>query len=250
MKSFKQLTTVLLAVTFVWCSLSLVQAEKPKSKAITVPKILEVTHQLQKTNPPTLFLYVVGEVPTGGYTNVILERAVYVKPPEDGIQDYYLKAVPPSGVAITVISEVKASDVWIDLPVWVKGIRVHGEKHGIQTVQFDQEHEMEPIRRRFTGSYVGDSFNPASYEKALQKAIKKLNRAVSEGGVNDALTTWKVVKTSGHIESDADRNQINVTIEAERLPPWPKQKQSRKQKRHVKPVGKNESTLELKTSEQ
>ncbi|QDT24877.1 hypothetical protein [Gimesia panareensis] len=243
MKSFKQLTTVLLAVTFVWCSLSLVQAEKPKSKAITVPKILSVSHQLQKSNPPSLVLDVVGEVPTGGYTDVILERTVYVKPPEDGIQDYYLKAKPPTGIAITVISEVKASDVWTDLPAWVKGVRVHGVKDGIQVVYFDQEREMEPVRRTFAGTS-----SKGSFDEALSAALAKLNQELGEGGVADATSSWKVVRTSGQTGGIAGLNQLKVVISAERQPPWQK-KQSRKQKRTVKPVGKIQSTRELKTSE-
>ncbi|MFI4850904.1 MAG: hypothetical protein ACIAZJ_17465 [Gimesia chilikensis] len=242
MKSTKQLKIVLLAVACVWASTSLVQADKKKSKSetITVEKILSVSHQLQKSKPPTLILDVVGEVPTGGYTDVHLDRAVYVKPPEDGIQDYYLKAKPPTGIAITVISEVKASDVWTDLPAWVKGVRVHGKNQGVKVIHFDQGHEMEPIRRTFTGVS-----SKGSFEEALSTALAKLNRALGEGGVMDATSSWKVVRTSGQTGGIAGLNQIKVVISAERQPPWQKE-QSRKQDRKIKPVGKNQSTREIK----
>lgn len=244
MKSCKQTQIALWTVAFVCGSLSLAQADKPKSKAITVPKILSVSHQLQKSNPPALILDVTGEVPTGGYTNVILERAVYVKPPEDGIQDYYLKANPPTGVAITVISEVKASDVWTDLPAWVKGVRVHGEKHGIKVVRFDQEREMEPVRRTFTGTS-----SKGSFDEALSAALARLNQELGEGGVADATSSWKVIRTSGQTGGIAGLNQVKVVISAERQPPWTR-KQSRKHNHRVKPVKQNRPTRELKTSEQ
>ncbi len=60
---------------------------------------------------------------------VRLVRANYATPPEDGIQDYLLLAVPPSDAAAQVISEVQASDKWNDYAhaaPWLKGIRVHG----------------------------------------------------------------------------------------------------------------------------
>jgi len=244
MKSLTPIKMILLTVTLACFSLSLTRAEKPKSKAITVPKILSVSHQLQKSNPPTLILDVVGEVPTGGYTNVILERAVYTKPPEDGIQDYYLKAVPPTGVAITVISEVKASDVWTSLPGWVKGVRVHGKNHGIKEVRFNQEREMEPVRRTFTGTS-----SKGSFDEALSAALAKLNRELGEGGVADATSSWKVIRTAGQTGGIAGLNQVKVVISAERQPPWTK-KQSRKHNHRVKPVKQKRPTRAFKTSEQ
>lgn len=244
MKTDKQFKIVLMAVAFAWCSLSLLQADKPASKEVTVPKILEVTYELQKTRPPTLVLNVVGQVPTGGYTEVRLERATYKKPPQDGIQDYYLKAVPPSGIATTVLSEVKASDIWSEIPFWVKGVRVHGEEQGIKMIRFDQSNGMEPVRRTFTGVS-----SKGSFDEALSAALAKLNQSLGEGGVADATSSWKVVDTSGQTGGIAGVNNVKVVISAERQPPWPK-KHSHKHNHRVKPVGKIQSTRELKTSGQ
>lgn len=228
MNRLPQIRYALLALTLIGNSATALKADEPKSKPVTVSKILKVTHQIeiQESFPPNLYVKAIGEVSTGGYTNVKLERAIYATPPKDGIQDYFLKAVPPSGPAITVISQVEAIDLWHGFPSWVKGIRVHGVKDGIVVIKFEQD--QKPVRRRFTGGHVGGFAHPASFEKALQAAIKKLKVALSEGGAVDASVKWKVVKTSGQIGGIAELNQIIVTIVAERQPPWPKKKQPKK----------------------
>lgn len=235
MRSFTLLKLSIFSAALAWLGQSFVQADKPASKEVTVPKILEVTYELRKTKPPTLVLNVVGQVPTGGYTEVRLERATYDKPPKDGIQDYYLKAVPPSGIATTALSEVKASDVWSEIPFWVKGVRVHGEEQGIKVIRFDQSNGMEPVLRRFTGTADGPPLGGGTYEAALQQAVRNLNLALGEGGVRDATATWKVVKTSGQVGGIGGLNRMTVVISAERQPPWPK-KQSASEKRSIKPL--------------
>tara|TARA_R110002095_G_scaffold79018_2_gene67944 strand:- start:656 stop:1297 length:642 start_codon:yes stop_codon:yes gene_type:complete len=207
------------------------QADEAKSELVTISKILKVSHQIEieESFPPNLYVKAIGEVPTGGYTNVKLERAVYVMPPKDGIQDYFLKAVPPSGPAITVISQVESIDLWHGFPGWVKGIRMHGAKDGIVVIKFEQD--SKPVLRRFTGGHVGGIAHPASFEKALQAAIKKLNEALHEGGVMDASVKWSVVSTSGQIGGIADLNQITVTIAAKRQPPWPQKEETSEPKK-------------------
>lgn len=230
MNRLLQIRYALLALTLIGNTATALKADEAKSKPVTVSKILKVSHQIEieESFPPNLYVKAIGEVPTGGYTNVKLERAIYVTPPQDGIQDYFLKAVPPSGPAITVISQVEAIDLWHGFPSWVKGIRVHGVKDGTVVVKFEQD--SKPVRRRFTGGHVGDFAHPASFEKALQAAIKKLKAALPEGGVADASVKWKVVKTSGQIGGIAELNQITVTIVSERQPAWSPKKQPNKRK--------------------
>ena len=107
-------------------------AKKPQPGI--VHKILKVQTELQTVNPPNLVVTVTGQVPTGGYAKPKLVRVVHATPPEDGIQDYVLLAVPPSGIATQVVSEVKAADQWKgyekEAP-WLKGIRVHGVDDGV-----------------------------------------------------------------------------------------------------------------------
>lgn len=94
-----------------------------------VKTILKVDYRVQEISPPNLVVTAVGQVNTGGFTKPMLLRVQYATPPADGIQDYVLFAVPPSGPATQVISEVKASDTWnryMKEAPWLKGIRVHG----------------------------------------------------------------------------------------------------------------------------
>ena len=98
-----------------------------------VGKILSVEIAIEKIDPGNLVVKVVGQVPTDGYTKPMLLRAVYAKPPEDGIQDYFLLATPPAGIAAQVVSKVNASDTWKEYDrggTWVKGVRVHGVGSG------------------------------------------------------------------------------------------------------------------------
>ena len=232
MNHLSQIRVTLLALTFVMNGAILLQADDAKRKPVTVRKILKVTHQIQTSFPPNLAVQVVGEVPTGGYTDAKLIRAVYVQPPQDGIQDYFLNAVPPSGIATTVISQVKASDTWKGFPKWVKGIRVHGVDDGIVLIKFEQSKpKPRPVYRRFTGTSKEGSF-----EKALADAVAKLNQALSEGGVADASASWKVDSTSGQVGGIAGLNQIRVSIVAERQPPWPRKKQPSKLRQQKKPA--------------
>ncbi|QDT40099.1 hypothetical protein Pan241w_01520 [Gimesia alba] len=232
MNQLSQIRYILLALAVVLNSAVLLQADDAKPTPVTVPKIIKVTNQVQTSFPPNLVVQAVGEVPTGGYTDAKLIRAVYVQPPQDGIQDYFLKAVPPSGPAITVISQVKASDTWKNFPSWVKGIRVHGVGDGIVLIKFEQSKpKPRPVYRRFTGTSKEGSF-----EKALADAIAKLNQALSEGGVADASASWKVDSTSGQVGGIAGLNQISVSIVAERQPPWQRKKQPQKLRQQKKPA--------------
>ena len=105
-----------------------------KSEPRIIKKILKVAFAIEEIAPPNLVVTVSGQVPTGGYEKAKLVRVVYATPPDDGIQDYVLFAVPPSGFATQVISEVKAADRWKgyekEAP-WLKGIRVHGVDDGV-----------------------------------------------------------------------------------------------------------------------
>lgn len=110
-------------------------AQKGGKKTVsqTAPKIvktiLKVDYLIQESSPPNLVVTAVGQVNTGGFTRPTLVRVLYATPPADGIQDYVLFAVPPSGPATQVISQVKASDTWnryTESAPWLKGVRVHG----------------------------------------------------------------------------------------------------------------------------
>lgn len=103
-------------------------AEDKPPEPMTIKKVLSATLTTEKM---ALTVTAVGEVPTGGYTKPTLTRVTYIKQPDDGIQDYTLRAVPPAGVATQVISQVKASDTWPAFPAWLKGVRIHGAGDGV-----------------------------------------------------------------------------------------------------------------------
>jgi hypothetical protein len=99
-----------------------------------VATILKVDFEVEHSEPSNLVMTAVGQVPTGGYTKPRLVRATYATPPDDGIADYFLLAVPPAGFATQVISEVKATDRWkgyTKAAPWLQGIRVHGTGDGV-----------------------------------------------------------------------------------------------------------------------
>jgi len=107
----------------------------PREKVKT---ILNLDYTIQTSNPPNLVVTATGQVPTGGWKDARLDRRVYVQFPPDGIWDYDLTAVPPSGPAPTVISQVNATDVWKGFPAGkLKGVRVHGVGDGVKEVRFD-----------------------------------------------------------------------------------------------------------------
>ena len=113
------LTALLLATTML---------AQDKPEPVTIKKVLSSTLTIEKG---MLIVTAVGEVPTGGYAKATLTRVTYIKQPDDGIQDYTLRATPPEGPATQVISQIKASDTWPTLPAWVKGVRVHGAGEGV-----------------------------------------------------------------------------------------------------------------------
>lgn len=115
-------------------------AEPPER--VTVKSIVEIDIALEKRIPPNLVVTAVGEVPSLGFSDVELNRVVYVAPPADGIQDYYLSAVPPQAPVPQVISRVKASDRWEDyqrFAPWLRGVRVHGAGEGVLVKMLAQE---------------------------------------------------------------------------------------------------------------
>jgi hypothetical protein len=131
-----RLLTALIAAGFlasVLTSFSALAEEKPP-EPVTIMKVISAKLSMNKG---ALTVIAVGEVPSAGYTKPTLIRVTYIKQPDDGIQDYTFQAVPPSGVAAQVISQVEATAVWPSVPKWVKGIRIHGVGDGMLVKMLD-----------------------------------------------------------------------------------------------------------------
>jgi Common central domain of tyrosinase len=125
----------LIAVMFVTVLLNSSWSAEPQ----VVSQISTVNIIFQTINPPNMVVTATGLVPTTGFTDVRLIRAIYVMPPPDGVQDYFLVATPPTGPAAAVISTVSASDTYPQVTIaapWLKGVRIHGVGDGVKTQFF------------------------------------------------------------------------------------------------------------------
>ena len=68
---------------------------------------------------------------SSGWSDPQLMPYLYVRQPDDGVQDYSLVARRPQGVALTVLSPLKG-EVTLETPAWMKGIRVHTDRNALQ----------------------------------------------------------------------------------------------------------------------
>lgn len=196
------------------------QKKKSSPQPQIVGKIVGVEYAVEKINPPNLVVTATGEVPTAGYQKPALERVSYVDPPADGIQDYFLRATPPSEVADQVVSKVKATDTWkgyTEEAPWIKGIRVHGTGDGVMVKMFSGEPADEKGKNQ--RAFEGQS-NDGQLQAALDEALTQLDKALGEGGVADAMATWTITKVTGQRGGIAGLHSVKVTITATRTPPW------------------------------
>ena len=120
-------------VVSVLTSLSALAEEKPV-EPVTIRTVISAKLEVAQG---TLTVTAVGEVPTAGYAKPKLTRVTYIKQPDDGIQDYTFRAVPPDGIVAQVVSQVEASDTWKAMPAWVKGVRIHGAGKGVLVKMLD-----------------------------------------------------------------------------------------------------------------
>jgi hypothetical protein len=98
-----------------------------------VPTIVSIRCAINKSDPPQLVLDVGGEVPTGGWTDPLLNPRTYVTPPANGIWEYDFTAVRPTGTTTQVITPIAASHTWSDYPAaTLKGVRVYGVGTGMK----------------------------------------------------------------------------------------------------------------------
>jgi hypothetical protein len=111
--------------------------EKKEEKGEVLKTIIDVTYTFDK-DKKKLTVNAVGQVPTGGWSGAKLTRRATKEPPKDGIYEYDMTAVRPTGIVTQVISKVKASDTWDNPPADIKGVKVNGVGAGAKTVKFDK----------------------------------------------------------------------------------------------------------------
>ena len=83
--------------------------------AMRIMSITEIHFERQKSNPVKFLLWAEGRVPSLGWAGGQLENWVYIKPPEDGIQDFDFVATPPSKPSGTAIATIESQKLqWPD----------------------------------------------------------------------------------------------------------------------------------------
>ncbi len=99
--------------------------------------IINVTHSFSD-DKKALTVTAVGQVPTGGWTGAKLIPRKYKDKPADGIYEYDLTAVRPTGIVTQALSKVRGDHRWTNPPADIKGIKVYGTGEGAKTIKFDK----------------------------------------------------------------------------------------------------------------
>lgn len=110
--------------------------KKDEPKGEKLKTIISVTCELGK-DKKTLTVTAVGQVPTGGWKDAKLVRRKSKEAPKDGIYEYDMTAVRPTGIVTQVISKVTAKDVWEDPPADLKGVKVYGAGGGAKEAKVE-----------------------------------------------------------------------------------------------------------------
>jgi hypothetical protein len=109
--------------------------EKPKGELLKT--VVSATAEFDK-GKKILTITAVGQVPTGGWKDAKLTRKETKEAPKDGIYEYELTAVRPTGIVTQVISKVTATEKWENPPADLKGIKVLGAGEGTKTAKVEK----------------------------------------------------------------------------------------------------------------
>ena len=114
-------------------------ADEPKDekKGEVLKTIISVTPAYDKEKKQ-LTVTAVGQVPTGGWTGAKLTPRKTTEAPKDGIYEYDLTAVRPTGIVTQVISKVTAKHTWDNPPADLKGVKVYGVGEGAKTAKVEK----------------------------------------------------------------------------------------------------------------
>jgi len=67
--------------------------------------------------------------------------------------------------------------------------------------------------------YQGES-TAGKLQEALDKALQQLGGELGEGGVSDAMASWKIIEVTGQQGGIAAFHSVQVKIAATRTPAW------------------------------
>ena len=134
---FRAVQAVVFALAATLGSFVSADDKKEEKKGEVLKTVISVTHEFDK-DKKKLTVTAVGQVPTGGWSGAKLTPRATKEAPKDGIYEFELTAVRPTGFVTQVISKVKATHVWEDPPADIKGVKVYGTEKGAKTVKFDK----------------------------------------------------------------------------------------------------------------
>lgn len=111
--------------------------KKDEPKGEKLKTIISVEYAFDKEKK-TLTVTATGQVTTGGWKGAKLTPRATKEAPKDGIYEYDMTAVRPTGFVTQAISKVKAEHKWENPPADIKGVKVYGDGAGVKTVKFDK----------------------------------------------------------------------------------------------------------------
>lgn len=137
MKHLSLAALALVAMT----SLALAQksepAQKDRPKGVLLKTVIDASATFD-AEKKVLTITAVGQVPTGGWSGAKLTRKDPKATPKDGIYEFELTAIRPTGIVTQALSKVKASEKWENPPADLKGIKVLGAGEGSKTVKVEK----------------------------------------------------------------------------------------------------------------
>jgi hypothetical protein len=105
--------------------------DAPKGEVLKV--VITATAELS-ADKKKLTVTAVGQVNTGGWSGAKLTPKPDQKP-KDGVYEYELTAIRPTGIVTQALSKVKAEHVWENPPADLKAVKILGADKGAKTVE-------------------------------------------------------------------------------------------------------------------
>lgn len=160
------------------------EGEKNMTGQSKVYAVDEVRVTISKTTPAVLVVCADGRTTSAGWTDGNLSPYVYLRPPDDGVQEFDFLATPPASPSADVLTPVNAYTELSDIDVetyWgpeqpLKGIRVHAVSNAKTVVIMSAtEKTKAPPQMTFaTADYTAP--NAASGTPGFEQDIKPLFR--------------------------------------------------------------------------
>jgi hypothetical protein len=111
--------------------------DKKEKKGEVLKTIIDAKVNFDK-DKKTLTITAIGQVPTGGWKDAKLTPRKTKDAPKDGIYEFDMTAVRPTGIVTQIVSKVTAKYTWQSPPADLKGIKVYGVGAGAKTIKVEK----------------------------------------------------------------------------------------------------------------